>query len=121
MRWQEIFVCFTVHCVAALLILFTVPPANAADPDPLFAADDLLEITLEGPFKQLNKTRDNSVIYSPANLTYTEPGGETRTIKVSISSRGYKRLKRTTCRFPPIRLYLEKENTAEVIFGTAPG
>lgn len=106
---------FTTGLIA--LSLFCVNPgATAREADLLFQSDELLNFTLRGPISELDKDRDRSRTYEPANLIYTDVRGEAISLKVRLRPRGNKRLNFRTCSFPPIRILFDKKETSNTIF-----
>ncbi|HEX6660250.1 MAG TPA: hypothetical protein VF067_00040 [Sphingomicrobium sp.] len=80
--------------VAAVL---AVPAAAATPPKPLFAAEDTIHIAIQGPFKELIRTRSSQP--RPGELAI---GNET--LPVNLSVRGITRRMADICQFPPIRV-----------------
>ena len=79
--------------------------------DPLFEADDSLKLTFTAPFSQIYKVRDKTKQY-PARLLWDE----SREIAVGLQVRGNNRLKKSTCRYPPLKVYFNKEDVKGSIF-----
>jgi hypothetical protein len=91
----------------ALILFFT---ANFAYSDALFESDGPLEITLKAPLGEMRDTRDKEIKY-PAKLTHA---GTTYDIDVSV--RGNKRLMKATCKYTPLWLDFDKEQTEGTLF-----
>ncbi len=87
---------------------------TASGADPLFESNEFLSVTLTGPFEQLNKERDKSKRYSGL-ITY-EIEGEQVSHNLEMEVRGNNRLKKTVCKFPPIRLRFKKKAVADSLF-----
>ncbi len=84
-------------------------------PSPLFTSHDLLEFTIEAPFKKVFRERSQEPEQFPAVLTYQD-GGEQVTLNLKVNTRGRFRLQKRTCNFPPIQLDLQKDSVAGTIF-----
>lgn len=84
-------------------------------PGPLFMAHDVLEFTIEAPFKKVFRERSQESEQFPAVLTYQD-GGEQVTLNLKVNTRGRFRLRKRTCNFPPIQLDLQKDSVAGTIF-----
>ena len=82
----------------ALGLLAVSGPAAAQQGTPLFAADEVLRITIKGAIGQVSSAEDRSRVV-PATLS---TGAET--LPIRLSPRGITRLRKETCRFPPLRV-----------------
>jgi hypothetical protein len=83
----------------ALSLLAVASGAAAAEPGtPLFADDQLLRITIRGPISQVASSQDRSRVVQ-ATLSH---GAES--LPIRLSPRGITRLRKETCRFPPLRV-----------------
>lgn len=80
-------------------------PADAGKPPKLFSSEDTLELTIEAPWRDVERNASYQGTY-PAQLQYEEADGRTQTIAMTVARRGIKR--QQTCSFPPIRLRFEK-------------
>ena len=89
--------------------------AEARDPDPLFASNDTLHVTLVAPFVELMRERDESN-EKPGKFRYTSAGGETVELNVQVRTRGKFRAQRRVCDFAPIRLNFKTSEVAETLF-----
>ena len=74
------------------------------DTDPLFAGDEVLAITLRGPFAKMAQDRSPEPEEQPGTLAYVDANGQERTFDVQIRPRGKSRRDRLVCTFPPLRL-----------------
>ncbi len=105
-------------CLGAALL---VGPAAQAQqrtvqpPTPLFTSYDVLELTIEAPFKNVFRERSQEPEQFPAALTYQD-GGEEVSLNLRVNTRGRFRLQKRTCNFPPIQLDLQKDSVAGTIF-----
>ncbi len=99
------------------LLLVIAATANAAStnkPVKLFADASEMQITLSGPWRSLRKTVKKDTRY-PATLTYKDPQGRSVSLAVEVAPRGIsRRLK--VCKFPPLKLYFDKEKLKGSIF-----
>src|SRR5687767_13232711 len=83
----------------ALGLLLAASAAPAAEPaTPLFADDQLIQLTIRAPIKQLAGSDSRSTIVSATLSTGTE------SLPVRLSPRGITRLRKETCQFPPLRV-----------------
>jgi hypothetical protein len=96
-----------------LFILFSQTAIIMADP--LFESDEMIEIVVKGPFKQLNKERDKAQIYSPASLTF-QNNGEPLEIPIELQVRGNRRRSGGTCSFAPLRVIVDKKVVKDTLF-----
>ncbi len=94
---------------------------EAAAAAPLFASHDLLEFTIEAPFKEIFKERGQESEYHPAVLRYEDETGAPVSIDFKVKTRGKFRLKKSTCNFPPIRLNFPKKAVGNTIFAEQDG
>jgi hypothetical protein len=100
---------------AIFSILSWANPVRAADgPKPLFASDDVLSLTLSGPFDTIS--RDKSAKPVPGVLTVG--GAAPETLPVSLSVRGTTRRRQDICTFPPLRVeFTEKPGPSSIFKG----
>ena len=71
--------------------------AVAAEPDPLFASQDLLEITMRGPFNVISRDKDEEPEPRPGTLEFTDETGNPVTLAVELEPRGKSRRDRAVC------------------------
>lgn len=80
---------------------------------PLFATDDIVEITLTADFKAVNKDRSPSSVRTfPATLTVPRADGSVASIPSQIRTRGHSRRRLQTCSFAPLRLEFDPAQSA---------
>ena len=80
-------------------LLLAATPALAAEPaKPLFADDQLIQITIRAPIGRLTSSEDRSRIVDGSLVSGAE------TLPVRLSPRGITRLRKDTCEFPPLRV-----------------
>jgi len=82
-------------------------------PDKLFSSNDTLDITITGPWRDLQRDKKNQDPY-PAKLEYTDALGKPVQLDVTIGRRGITRQR--ICDFPPIRLRFNKANVKNTVF-----
>jgi len=99
----------------AFMVATMGAPAQAATPDPLFASDAPLAITLTGPFKAIDKSRDKDAEYAGGMLRYQGPDGEV-SIEANYAPRGNFRLDKRTCTHAQLWLDLKKKQTRDTLF-----
>ncbi len=97
---------------------FTVTPnaVLAADGDPLFASDELMKITIEGPLRALSRDRAEEGERRPGRLTFTGSEGVSTTLEVDLQPRGQSRRDRDVCTFPPLWVHFEKKSVKDTVF-----
>lgn len=87
----------------AVVLAFTAAPATSQEHEDkitsLFASDATLEVTIDGPLRQIARKSEVSTDPYPATLT---AAGETW--PVQISARGISRRRKDKCSFPPLRV-----------------
>ncbi len=88
--------------ILAMLALVSATAARAAEPvKPLFAADDVIRITIKGPIGTLTRAPEESNSSYPGTLTVA---GTDVAIPIMLSQRGITRRKDDVCQFPPLRV-----------------
>jgi hypothetical protein len=89
----------------------------ASEGRPLFQDADPLAFTIHADFGQLNQDRDRARRRSfPGVLTVTAADGQTRSIPVTLRTRGKSRLNPRTCTFVPLRVEFPKEEMESTPF-----
>lgn len=91
------------------------PLASPQQATPLFSSHDLIELTIEAPFKKVFRERSQEPDQFPAVLGYLDASGEKVSIDLKINTRGRFRLRKRTCNFPPIRLDFPKDSVGGTI------
>jgi hypothetical protein len=86
------------HWLLAIFALLITAPAAAQQAKPLFASNDVINISIRGPISTLMKNRASANL--PGSLT--SPTGETLPIMLSV--RGITRRTSDVCSFPPLRV-----------------
>ncbi len=99
-----------------ILPLAATATNGAQPPDPLFAGDGILQITLSAPFRQIHRERDKTRTWSGATLSWT--GGDERPgeLPVQLQVRGNSRLDEDTCKYVPLRILFEKKAVKNTLF-----
>jgi hypothetical protein len=103
----------------AVLVAWISPSlatAEAAAPDPLFASDEVLAITLTGPLLAIARDQSEKPKSRPAELSFVGADGAPRTIQIGLRPRGHSRRNLDACDFPPLRLDFPKTGTEGTIF-----
>lgn len=99
--------------VAAFSILpWTNCAIAASKPRPLFASDDVLSLTLKGPFTDMPRDRGAK----PVAGLLTVGGGAPELLPVALSVRGSLRRTRQVCPFPPLRVDFTQKPPSTSIF-----
>lgn len=107
-----------------LLLLPVLPLAASAekekrhsgDPDPLFASNDMIEITLTGPFNQMSRDKDEEPTVQPGTLSMVGADGQEQTFTVQLEPRGKSRRDRAVCTFPPLWVHFDQEEVKGTLF-----
>lgn len=93
--------------------------AGPKQPTRLFRDNRTLDVTILADFKQLFKDRDTTREERiPARLWYQAPEGDIDSMTVELATRGHSRLKKGTCDFPPIRVYLPVKEARPKLFSS---
>ena len=102
------------HCwaISALLLGTT---AGGAEPDPLFASYETLQVTLEAPLRQLMRERDESIELD-GQFRFTDADGTAVELDVKVRTRGKFRAQEENCEFTPLRLNFRKSQVADTLF-----
>lgn len=101
-----------------LLLLVTLllhGQADSREPDPLFASNETLQVTIEAPFAELMRKRDEDQEL-PGSIRYIGSDGSPIELAVSVRTRGKFRALRDVCDFAPIRLNFKTSQTKETLF-----
>ena len=108
--------------VALLAICLPIP--TAADSDaagksaPLFAGNDVLDVTIEAPFSRIMRDR-STADDSPATLTYKDSNTGIVSLEIGIRTRGKYRQQWDVCPFAPLRLNFRKKEVENTVFASA--
>lgn len=98
------------HLVTGMFILALALHASglsaSGKPPKLFESDDLMEITLTGPLKTVQRKKTSDIVHD-GTLQYTTTEGAERVISVGIRTRGRSR-RDVACDFPPLKLFFDK-------------
>lgn len=100
--------------LACLGIITTA--VTAAEPDPLFTDNDIIKVTLSGPFRKINQERNKETLYENARLSYTDRSGQVITLPVDLQARGNFRLDKERCRMAPLRVLFHKKSSLGTLF-----
>ena len=101
---------------AALLIALPIAVAAAGmPPAPLFAAHDILEVTIEAPMAKLMEVRPDKK-YLAGHFSYTDADGSIRRFAIKLRTRGNYRRDKEHCDFAPILLNFSKTEVAGTLF-----
>ena len=74
---------------------------------PLFASNDLLEVTIRAPIREIMRARSTEED-TPGTISYEDPEAGTVTIDLGIRTRGKYRHQKDVCPFAPLRLNFKK-------------
>ena len=84
---------------------------------PLFASSETLHFTLVANFDEIHKDRGQESEYEPAQLFFGPADSGQEGLPLKIRTRGLFRLKRSTCKHPPLRLNFPKKSVEGTVFG----
>jgi hypothetical protein len=90
----------------------SAPAATA--PARLFTSAEPLNLTLTADFGAINKQRGDEKRELPGVLSYTSPSGDSIKLGVHLRTRGHFRLR--ICQYPPLKVTLDREQTAHTEF-----
>jgi hypothetical protein len=98
---------------------FKSPPPEdsvAALNAPLFSSHETLHLRIEAPIRALKGDRDQEEDERPGRVDVLAPESLVTSLPVDIRTRGFFRLRRSTCEFPPLRLDFPKDSTVNTVF-----
>jgi hypothetical protein len=102
-----------------LLAMFLVSLSHAADDNekaaPLFSSNNLLEVTIRGPFSNIMRERSREKD-EPGTLTYNDPEAGDVTVELGIRTRGRFRHQSEICPWAPLRLNFKKSSVKGTLF-----
>jgi len=114
-----------VRIAAACLITgMTFASAGAADDEPraktnpLFASDEILEVTITAPFTKIMQERSTEED-TPGQLAFVDAESGEVVLDVGIRTRGRYRQQYKVCPFAPLRLNFKKDQTKKTLFTKA--
>lgn len=88
-------------------------PGSKAKPDKLFTSEETIEVTLTGPWRMIQRNKENQQPY-PGKLAYQDAQGNAVVLDVTYQRRGITRQR--VCDFPPIRIEFEKAEVKGTMF-----
>ena len=99
----------------SLILLATLACASASgaesgdskDAAPLFRSNDILDVTISAPIRQIMRDRPDSEDMQ-GTLTYEDPEAGETTLEIGIRTRGRFRRQTDVCPFAPLRLNFRK-------------
>ena len=101
----------------ALLVLCLIPlaAANGAEVAPLFQSAEILDFTLTGPFRQIDRERDKEQEYD-GSLTYNTDSGAEVQLDARFEVRGNWRLRTDVCRYSQLWIDLRRRQVPGTVF-----
>jgi hypothetical protein len=100
--------------ILSILTFFSVVAANAdSEALPLFASDDVLDITFEVPMQTIIAKAERKLEVDGL-MHYTEDDGRAVTLRIKMNTRGKSRLE--YCSFPPLKINLKRKETGGTLF-----
>jgi len=105
----------TTLAIAAFLVLSWAKAAIGADiPKPLFASDDVIDLTISGPITGLSRAE----AAKPVPGVLKVQGSAPETLPIALATRGSSRKMPETCAFPPLRVeFTQKPGPASLFKG----
>lgn len=94
-------------------LALTCPLAAQDKPMKLFETGDTLKIKLHGPWRDIERKAEFQGNY-PAKIEWTDELGNNNSLDIEVSRRGLTRQR--VCRYPPIKLYFDKEQVKGTTF-----
>lgn len=82
----------------------------------VFTNDEILEIKLSGPLRELFDDRREVPSYYPVEISYRENDSSEVKIPIRARTRGHFRRIKGNCDYPPILLNFEKSNNSSTLF-----
>jgi hypothetical protein len=82
----------------------------------LFTSNEPIEFVLEANWDELDGDRSQESEEWPGRVLWTGPDGRETAIPIEVKTRGFFRLQRSTCFFPPLRLDFPGEGTEGTVF-----
>ena len=108
--------CSLTLCIAVMFLSSQVPAAEPeAGLDPLFAAEEILRLTITAPITSIMKERPMEE-YVPGMLQYTEADGSVVEFEIGVRTRGRFRRQVENCDFAPLRINFRKSETRGTLF-----
>jgi hypothetical protein len=87
-----------------------------AEAAPLFASHGLLELRIEAPLKTIFEYRGEESEYHPGTLSYIDDSGDSVVLDIRARTRGYFRLRRSTCGFPNLHINFRRRQVENTLF-----
>jgi hypothetical protein len=107
--------CHALALLPCLVLAATAAFGTDPSPAPLFGSDDLLEVTLDGPFNALMNDRPDEAELT-GSFAWDEPDGTAHRVEVKLRTRGNYRRAKHHCDFAPLRLNFKKGDVAGTVF-----
>ena len=98
-----------------LVALVVLLPLAVQAQTPLFAGDEVLQLTMRAPFDEIMADREGDTQYD-GSLEFTDESGKSVELDVKYRVRGRYRARHTTCDFAPLRVNFKKKQVQGTIF-----
>ena len=89
---------------------------SAQEAPPLFASNETLHLTLVADFNDIHKDRKEDSEYEAAELFIGPAAADADGLELKVKTRGRFRLKKSTCKYPPLRLNFPKKSLTGTVF-----
>ncbi len=87
----------------------------AKEADRLFRDNEVFEITIRAPFEKIKKQNKKSLKFA-GTLSYLERDGRDQNLNIKVEVRGNNRLKKSVCKFPPLKIRFNKKSNKKTLF-----
>jgi len=88
-------------------------PGKTARPDKLFSSEETLNVTITGPWNDIQRDKANQQPYA-GKIEFRDGQGKPVSLDLTLQRRGITRQR--ACKFPPIRLRFDKEEVKNTTF-----
>ena len=92
-----------------------VAAVAAAEPDPLFAADDIITVSIAAPFQEIMVARPDED-YIEGTFSFVDGDGVAHELSIGLQTRGAFRRRRNICPFAPLRINFRKGQLDDTVF-----
>jgi hypothetical protein len=95
------------------IVLMSTSIVHAQTADPLFASNEILQVTIEAPLATLIKDKSKQD-YLQGSFRYIDADGATVEFDLKLRARG--NFRHEKCEYPPVRLNFKKSQTKHTLF-----
>jgi hypothetical protein len=98
--------------LVALMMILPGLSANALSA-PLFESDEVLDIVIEAPIRELSNHRHDNPEFA-GTFRYTDASGTERALPIKVSPRGHSRLE--ICNYPQLKIDFDRDEVGGTLF-----